>query len=189
MLTFKAAAYPNRGKTGGFFTRPTLRLDEGHDLMHGARALPMRLIYFAATLLLTGCSGNNTGLSTLQMNSTTLSFPEHYQVEAAKVARDGGGDPATAKVSRPAPMIGAQLFSPQRWYSCVLGLPGPQRHQSLPNLTDAIGGWIDPTSTAGVFNVVMIFDSKNQPSIHEGFDSPLCRNVEFEPITATAPAT
>jgi hypothetical protein len=141
-----------------------------------------------ALTVLAGCTAQNTSLNRLQFSGDVTAFPEHYQAEAARAVINRGGDLKTAQVSYPQKTLGESVFSPQRWYSCVRGLPAPTRRPDrLPNIEEAIGGWFGPP--ARVFDTILFFSSSDRmPSVRSGFDSPLCRDAEFWPITAAQPA-
>ena len=140
-----------------------------------------------ALTVLAGCTAQNTSLNRLQFSGDVTPFPEHYQAEAARAVINAGGNVRTAQVSYPQQTLGASVFSPQRWYSCVRGLPAPTRRPDrLPNIEEAIGGLFGPP--LGAFDTVLFFSSNDRmPSVRSGFDSPLCVDAKFGPITAAAP--
>lgn len=145
---------------------------------------------FFALALLAGCTGPNTTMATLQFSGATVTFPQNYQREAARVVSQRGFDPASATVSYPRPTLGATAFQPQRWYVCIRGASIAQRPDRLPKAFEILDQAIDPRSTAGIHNVVLIFGSDGRrPSERGGFDSPLCRDGQYEPITAKVPLT
>jgi hypothetical protein len=136
-----------------------------------------------ALTILSGCSAQNTTINRLQFSEATMAFPGNYQAEAARVALSRGGNIDTAQVSRPQETLGASVFGPKRWYSCVSGLPAPNRRPDrLPKIEDAISGWV--SAPTGRYDTILFFSrSDHRASVRSGFDSPLCRDVEFGPIT------
>ena len=147
---------------------------------------------FAATILfgaaIAACSGPNSGLNTLQFASAALPFPTDYQVEAARVVRDRGGDLGNVLVSYPQQTIGAGVAGPRRWYSCLRGMPAPVSSTSLPLALEMAAEWMSQQPSENRYDVVLVFSSENRrPSVRAGTDSPLCRDAAYEPITAELP--
>lgn len=150
----------------------------------------MRALIPMAALMLTGCTATSLSLHTVQISSESLPFPAHYQVEAARVAAARGGDPGLARVSYPRTTVGMTIASPQRWYVCVRGLPAAPKPDRLPNVMELAERLVDPITNAGVFDVILFFDSAtSRPSQREGYDTPLCRDGQFERVTAEPPLT
>ena len=144
---------------------------------------------FALTILaavVAGCSGQNTSLNRLQFSDETVPFPDDYQAQAARVVADGNVEVASVLVSYPQLTLGASAFEPQRWYSCLSGIPAPVTTPRLPNVEEALGTLLG--SRSGVFYTVLVFSgSGGRPTIRSGYDSALCQDVVFEPITAEPP--
>lgn len=140
-----------------------------------------------ALTVLAGCTAQNTSFNRLQFSGDVTPFPEHYQAEAARAVINAGGTVRTAQVSYPQKTLGESVFSPQRWYSCVRGLPAPKiRAGRLPKVEKAIAGWLG--SPAGTFDTVLFFSGNGRmPSVRSGLDSPLCADAEFGPIIVAAP--
>ncbi len=142
-------------------------------------------IGFAATLA--GCSGHNMSPHTVQFSGDTIPFPVNYESEAAKVIRERGGDLSTARVSEPKPTLGVTAFSPKRWYVCVKGIPAPQpRASGLLPLDEMVDGWLTHKSGEQSYNVLLFFSSQTA-SRREGYDSPLCRDLDYREIKASPP--
>jgi hypothetical protein len=142
----------------------------------------------AIAVLVTACSGHNTNLSTLQISGATAPFPENYQEEAARILRDRRADPEFVRVSYPQTTVGAGIGTLKRWYVCLRGIPapaGPPRR----NWTALAEGWVRGQQLTDVFEVVLVFSGERRPAITTGFDSPLCRDATYEPITAEPPVT
>jgi hypothetical protein len=138
--------------------------------------------------LLLGCSSNNTSPGGLQYSIEMEAFPHNYQVEAARVVQERDADPGFARVSKPRTTSGATALGPERWYSCVRGIPSPAPSNSFfAAVSKLIRSWFSSEDPAGVYDVVLFFSQEKQSSLTEGFDLPLCRNVEFEFITADPP--
>ncbi len=149
----------------------------------------MRALIILAGCLVAGCSPTTAPINTMQFSEETLPFPDNYQVEAARVVAQRRVDPKDASVSYPQTTLGLNAFSPHRWYVCIRGLSDLQKPEQIPRPGDIIESWIDPRANAGIHNVVLIFGETGRPSAREGYDSPLCRNGQYEPITAVAPVT
>lgn len=149
----------------------------------------MRLfVLVATTVLLAGCTSPNTSLNRLQFSSDTLPFPDNYQSEAARVVAQRGADASLARVSYPRTTLGTAVTAPQRWYVCVQGVSTAPRPERLPNVEEFVGSLFASDAARDVHNVVLIFGTEGRrPSVREGYDSALCRDVAFEPITAEPP--
>lgn len=143
-----------------------------------------------AALLVAACSGPNTSLSTLQLSGDVVPFPENYQVEAARVVRDRGGDPKVALASYPQQTVGMGIMTPKLWYVCISGLADPAAKRDLPRVMDIVDQWVDVRARADRFYAVLLFSAEGRrPSVRTGTDSVLCRGVALEPITAEPPVT
>lgn len=138
--------------------------------------------------VLAGCSAQNSTINRLQFSGATVAFPESYQAEAARVVLSRGGRIEAVRVSRPQETLGASVFGPKRWYSCLSGLPAPTRAADrIPKLEDAISGGI--SAPVGRFDTILFFSTRgHKPSVRSGFDSPLCADAEFESIILASPA-
>lgn len=146
------------------------------------------LVLLGATVLLAGCTSPNTSLNRLQFSAETLPFPKNYQSEAARIVAQRGADATLARVSYPRTTLGAGVAAPQRWYVCVQGVSTAPRPERLPNVEELVGNLFASDEARGVHNDVLIFGSEGRrPSVREGYDSALCRDGAFEPITAEAP--
>lgn len=140
--------------------------------------------------LLLGCSNHNVSPHTLQFSGENVAFPENYQVEAARIVRDRKADPEFARVSEPQPTLGDTAFSPKRWYVCVRGIPAPKPNSTRPPpVSEVVENWITSRQPSGVYDVLLIFSGRERPSAREGYDSPLCRDQNFLPITVEPPVT
>lgn len=138
--------------------------------------------------LLLGCSSNNTSPNTLQYSGETVAFPYHYQMEAARVVQERDADPGFVRVSKPRTTSDDSAFGQEQWYSCMRGIPSPAPPNGLfAALSKLIRSWFSPEDPTGVYDVVLFFSREQRPSLTEGFDLPLCRNAEFEFITADPP--
>lgn len=141
-------------------------------------------IAVSAAVLLAGCTWQNASLNRVQLNGATRPFPENYQSEAARAVSVGGGYIATAQVSYPMPALGTTALAPQRWYSCVRGMPTTST--PAPNLEQTIGAALG--QRPGISETVLFFsDANGRASVRSGFDSPLCRDVKYEAILAEVP--
>lgn len=149
----------------------------------------MRALIILAGCLVAGCSPTTAPINTMQFSEETLPFPENYQVEAARIVAQRRADTNGASVSYPQTTLGLSPFSPRRWYVCVRGVSDEPKPERIPRPGDIIEGWIDPRAEAGIHNVVLFFGTTGRPTAKDGYDSPLCRNSQYEPITATAPVT
>jgi hypothetical protein len=126
----------------------------------------------------------------LQFSSEALAFPTNYQTEAARIVRDRGGDPATARVSYPRMTIAAAVMGPKRWFVCVSGVPAPPGPTSIPKAVDLADHWLMQRPSQKSYYVVLFFPREvGRPTAKDGWNSPLCRGAEFEPIAADAPLT
>jgi hypothetical protein len=139
----------------------------------------------AATLILAGCSNGGWGLNAVQFNSSAVDHPDDYRARVVDVMARNGIEPKGTRISSPAPIVGAGPWDEQRWYVCVLGVPSePQAKTWLP-ADKALASMIDPTSQAGVYNLVFFFsDADRAPTMRTGFDSPLCRDVQFQSLAS-----
>ena len=143
---------------------------------------------FGIAVILAGCSGHNLSPHTLQFSGDTLPVPANYEREAARIVRDRGAEPATVRVSEPQTTLGVTAFSPKRWYVCVKGIPAPQGKPQGPlPIDETVGGWLTPGSDDASYDVLLIFSGAPTPSVREGYDSPLCRNLNYHAITASPP--
>jgi hypothetical protein len=142
---------------------------------------------------LMACSGPNTGLNTLQLSGEALPFPENYQVEAARIVRDRGGDIAVARVSRPQQTVGLGVMTPKLWYVCISGLPEPKadvdvQSDRLPPLMDLVDDLVYRRAASTRYEIVLLFSAEDRrPSVRDGWDSQLCQGAAFEQITASPP--
>lgn len=143
----------------------------------------MRILALAyAVFALSGCSGQNLNVGTIQLSGEELPFPGNYET-VARSAIAGRPMAAPLQISNPQTVVGVTVFSPKRWYSCILGIKPKKPYPGPRYLTDIAGGLIDPAAHAGVFNIVLIFDDQGRASVKEGFDSPLCRNQTFHTLS------
>ncbi len=146
---------------------------------------PFLLLVLAASLA--GCSSQNASLSTLQFAGETVPYPDHYEAEAARLVEERGVEPALVTVSQPQTTLGAGPFSPRRWYICVRGMPTSAKPRPARPV-EVLEEWLGQRTTAGVHDVVLIFSgTAGRPSVRSGYDSPLCRGLQYGPITAEAP--
>lgn len=137
-------------------------------------------------MLLAGCSAYSP--SGLQFSKESVPFPEHYQQETARIVAKRDADRSLVTVSYPRNLIGATPLSPLRWYSCVRGLSGAKKPERLPRIDELLQGVLDPAANQGTHNVMLVFNSDSaRPAVREGFDLPLCRNGQYEPLTSAAP--
>lgn len=142
-----------------------------------------------AGMFITACTGPNSSLNTLHFSAEALPFPTDYQVEAARVVQDRGGDPASVLVSYPRHTIGAGVTSPRRWYVCLSGMPAPAPSTKAPTAADLAARLLFQQRKSR-YDVVLIFSRESgRPSIRTGLDSPLCNEGTFEPITAEPQVT
>jgi hypothetical protein len=154
----------------------------------GRGALVFRsVLYCAITVLLVGCSNQNMSMNTMQFSGATVPYPENYEVEAARVIKQRGGDLASSRASQPWATIGSGPFSPQRWYVCIRGLP-PRGEPPKPKALELAEERLGHRSFFGVYDVVLFFsDRTGRPSVRTGYDSPLCRDLEYHPINVDPP--
>lgn len=137
-----------------------------------------------SALMLSGCWAGQFYPATMQWNSTTVPFPDQYQREAARAVAARNGDLSAALVSKPKPMAGTSAFSPQRWYSCISGvIPRSNGRERLPRLAELFDAERDPQA----YHIMLTFDKFGRPSVKDVLDSPLCRGLQFEPVTAEVP--
>jgi hypothetical protein len=140
--------------------------------------------------VLLGCSNHNVSPHTLQFSGDTVAYPEKYQAEAARIVRDRKADPGFARISEPQLTLGETAFSPKRWYVCVRGISAPKpKSNRPPPAAEIVERWITSRQPARIYDVLMIFSGRERPSVREGFDSPLCRDQTYVPITAEPPLT
>ena len=140
------------------------------------------LLYCGLTVLLFGCSSQNMSLITMQFSGATVPYPENYEVEATRVIQQRGGDRDSTRVSQPWTTVGSGPFSPKRWYVCIRGLP-PTGRPPQPKALELIEERLGQRSLPGAYDVVLFFSDKaGRPSVKTGFDSPLCRDLEYHPI-------
>jgi hypothetical protein len=138
----------------------------------------------SASLLLAGCSNGNWGLNAVQLNSETVAYPENYRQRVVEVMNRNGIQIGRATISPPVPVVGKRPSDQRRWSVCVRGVAAPEREDQgwLP-VDQALLSAIDPASQAGVYNLVFFFSNAElAPSLLTGYDSPLCRNLEFQPL-------
>jgi len=69
---------------------------------------------------LTGCAPHEFGMSQMQLNGETEQLSESYQDRAVD-AVGAKLSLANAQISAPAMMVGDSMFSPRRWFVCILG--------------------------------------------------------------------
>ncbi|SFC67037.1 hypothetical protein [Devosia psychrophila] len=144
------------------------------------------LALLPVVVLLAGCSAFSP--NGVQFSGDTVPFPAHYQRETARIVAKKGADRAQITVSYPRNLIGATPLSPQRWYSCVRGLSVAKKPERLPRIDELLQGVLDPGANQGIHNVMLVFNSDTaRPAVREGFDLPLCRDGQYEPLTADAP--
>jgi hypothetical protein len=125
----------------------------------------------------------------LQFSAEALPFPDNYQVEAARIVSQKRADPQKATVSYPRQTLGVSAFSPQRWYVCIRGVSEKPKPDRLPKAAELAARWLDPQTDQGTHNIVLFFGTTVRPTAREGYDSPLCREGQYEPITAEPPLT
>ncbi|MET3924065.1 hypothetical protein [Devosia sp. 2618] len=147
----------------------------------------MRALLFGLALtLLAGCAGPNIHLQRMQFSGEQIAFPNNYQDEAARVVKEKRGDLKSSTVSYPLPTLGASAFSPRRWYACIRGLPAPPPSTRTPNLEAAVTNLVSPPQ--GIFDTILVFSEHGvRATVRSGYDSPLCRDAKFGPITAEFP--
>lgn len=135
--------------------------------------------------LLVGCLSNNPKTTTLPYDSAAIVSAENYKVEAARIMEDRDADPGFARVSKPRRMPGDGTIAADQWYVCLRGIPSASNRTGL---FDALGQllrtWFTPKATAGVYDIMLFYPEGQRPLLLEGFDLPLCRNLEFEFIMA-----
>jgi hypothetical protein len=147
------------------------------------------LVTCGLAALLVGCLSNNTSPSTLQYSSEISAFPQHYQIEAARIVQERDADPGFVRVSKPRVTAGDTALVSNRWYVCIRGIPSPVPQSGvLAALAQMIRSWFASADAPGVYDVVLFFSGGPTPSAEEGFDLDLCRHSEFEFITADPPA-
>lgn len=144
------------------------------------------LVSLALAALLVGCLSNNSGPQSLQYSAEPMTFPYSYQVEAARIVEERDADPGFARVSRPQTTMGDTVFAPRRWFACIRGIPAPAPPSGLlAAISQLFRTWFGPRDVDGiVYDVVLYFGGDERPQIRDGFDLPLCRNLEFEFIVA-----
>lgn len=66
----------------------------------------------------------------------------------------------------------------------VLGVQSAElKTLGLPEADEALALIIDPASHRGVYNLVFFFSEEGRaPSMRTGYDSPLCQNIQFQPL-------
>lgn len=176
---------------GGHFGRFCVSMPYALDVLRKERHSMIKfLVACSSAAILLGCSNHNVSPHTIQFASDTVSYPENYQVEAARIVRDRKADPEFARVSEPQPTLGETAFSPKRWYVCVRGIPAPKpKSSSLPPVAEIVESWVTARPAGGVYDVLLVFSGRDRPSVREGFDSPLCQNQTYAPVSAEPPLT
>lgn len=149
----------------------------------------MRVLLILAVYLVAGCSPTTAPINTIQFSEETLPFPDNYQAEAARIVAERRADPSDASVSYPQTTLGLSALSPRRWYVCVRGISDELKPQQIPTPGAIIESWLDPRAEAGLHNVILLFGTNGRPVAKDGYDSPLCRDGLYEPITAAASVT
>lgn len=148
----------------------------------------MRITAIILALVLSGCSGMNLTPSTLQFSGQTMAFPDTYQSEAARVVQQQNGDPAQVTVSYPRTTVGLNALAPQRWYVCVRGITPKPTKATLPDVGEFAQRIVDPAGHTGIYDVLLFFSAKGaRPSVRTGTDSDLCRDGQYERLTAEPP--
>ena len=149
----------------------------------------LRFAVAAVALLASAACAPTTMLANrMQFSDAAVAYPDLYQEAAAGVVAQRDGDFAVVRVSRPHNLPGLTITSPQRWYSCIRGLP-PRFEDRAPRLDEVVGVYVEPRVRAGIYDVVLVFDGDRRPTVKDGYDSPLCWDREYEPITADPPLT
>ncbi|MET0905444.1 MAG: hypothetical protein ABWY10_05150 [Tardiphaga sp.] len=154
----------------------------------------MKLTFWIAVAALctglAGCTGPNTGISTLQFNGDTVAFPEDYQADAAKILANtpGASNNSSLTISTPQPTLGVTALSPKRWYACVRGItpPGPRPTTWRP-LVDVARTYLDPASNVGSYDAVVFYRGSGRPTVRFAWDAPLCRGGSYAPLETPTP--
>jgi hypothetical protein len=133
--------------------------------------------------IVVGCLGNSANTRTLRPSGETGVLAESYHSQAVRLVEERNADPGFARVSNPQQLPRSSGFMPGEWYVCLRGIP---EHQAgiLTTLARLFRSWITPTDTQDVYEIVLFFPQTSQILISEGYDLPLCRNLDFELIVA-----
>ena len=136
------------------------------------------LMILASALALWGCSGVNTSINTLQFSAAAEPFPVDYQSRALRYLSDRG--PVGVQVSYPQTLLGETVFSPQRWYVCLIGLPPPAASGVGAR---AAARDMKPVTYSGIYHEVLVLRANGTASAIRGFDSPLCASGRYEGLS------
>jgi len=138
----------------------------------------MRSVCLSAFIvcLLSGCTGMNSSINTVQLSGEVSPFPKHYQSAAARAVA-GRAAAASLEVSRPKLTVGASIMDPQRWFVCVRGLAP----EAPPPVTTKL-----PWDAVQVpeYLLVILFNGERASPLKGSYQAELCRDASFEPLTA-----
>ncbi len=124
----------------------------------------------------------NHSIGSLQFNSETEALPENYaEIAARHVALRPTASPLL--ISEPNTMIGKNVYSPRRWYVCVRGIAPKGNPSTIIPLTTRIENWLSPPASTDHYDIIVVFQEKLNSFVTEGFDSRLCRNAQFLPLS------
>lgn len=147
------------------------------------RAKTKTAFWIGSFLLLAGCSNGNWGPSSIQFNRDAVDYPENFRGQVIEVMARQGINTAGTVISSPAPAVGAGPWTEQRWYVCVLGVASEPQDKGWKTADMALALVIDPSSQPGVHNLVFFFsDVERAPTVRSGFDSPLCKNIQYQSL-------
>ncbi|MEO5806192.1 hypothetical protein [Devosia sp.] len=144
--------------------------------------------------VLAGCT-SNTSLNTLQISQENQAFPANYRDVAAKAIKGRPVQTAGLTVSAPRPVFGANAFSAQRWFVCVVGTPKPEAATAPVVIAPFMVGSVelkghtkpvvvvDPTKD---FELLVFFNEGNLASVRETSEAELCRDGVYEPLKLSA---
>ena len=130
----------------------------------------------ALSVLLAGCSGPNTNISTIQFSGSTEALPANFAELATKAVEALPVSPGQAvTLSEPRTIVGTTAFSPRRWYVCASGLaaPAPKPATPKPVLT-YLDDLIFPPQSNGRYDVIVVFNALGHTSLIKSYDAVLC---------------
>lgn len=148
-------------------------------------AFLVRTKAFATAILalgsISGCTGYNQSLQTLQFSSDTDILPADYR----KVAESAVSTWSVARgqrleISQPQTIVGKSPYDPKRRYVCVRGIEPP----AIPvppnkSVLQSVDEWFDPPGAVGVYEIIVVFDGDARPETLGAFDAGLCKHAVF----------
>jgi hypothetical protein len=132
--------------------------------------------------LLVGCLSNDVSRRDQYSLESAASIAS-YKSEALRLAEERDADPGFARVSTPARLSKASAFMPGEWFVCLRGIP---EHQAglLMTIAQLLRSWFTNRGAEDIYEIVLFFPENGQMLISEGYDVPVCDNLEFELIVA-----